>query len=350
MQKVYEKYDGMKTLVIAEAGVNHNGDILLAKKLIDAAADASADFVKFQTFKASTLVSKSAIKAGYQKRNNGDSDDSQYEMLRKLEIEESDHFKLNDYCRSKGILFLSSGFDQESIDLLDQLGMQFFKIPSGEITNKPYLKHIATKGKPVIMSTGMASLNEIKAAMDVLTGNGLNKEQITVLHCNTEYPTPMKDVNLKAMIMIQKELGVKVGYSDHTLGIEIPIAAVALGATVIEKHFTLDRNLPGPDHKASLEPEELKAMVKAIRNVELAISGSGIKEPSESEKPNLAVARKSIHLKQKIVAGTVLTAEHLIMKRPGTGISPMEIDKVIGRILTVTLEADTLLSWNHLQI
>jgi len=341
--------DIMRTLIIAEAGVNHNGNVTLAKKLIDAAAHAGADFVKFQTFKASALVSKAAAKADYQKRNTGDKDDSQFEMLKKLELGRSGHNELSQYSKSKGIQFLSSGFDEASIDLLDQLGMKFFKIPSGEITNKPYLQHIAYKGKPVIMSTGMSNMIEIKAALNVLTENGLNKEQIIVLHCNTEYPTPMEDVNLRAMLTIKNELGVKVGYSDHTLGIEIPIAAVALGATVIEKHFTLDRNLPGPDHRASLEPEELKAMVLAIRNVELALIGSGIKEPSESEKPNIQITRKSIHSNKKINAGTVLTAEHLIMKRPGTGISPMDIDRVIGKVLVKTIEADTLLTWDHLQ-
>jgi len=341
-------FDRMKTLIIAEAGVNHNGDIKLAKKLIYAAANAGADFVKFQTFKASTLVSKSAVKASYQRKNTGSNDNSQYKMLKKLELDSSIHYELNDYSREKGIQFLSSGFDEESIDLLDQLGMKFFKIPSGEITNKPYLQHIAKKAKPVIMSTGMSHMVEIKAALGVLLENGLTKEQITVLHCNTEYPTPMEDVNLRAMLTIKNELGVKVGYSDHTLGIEIPIAAVALGANVIEKHFTLDRNLPGPDHRASLEPEELKAMVLAIRNVELALLGNGIKEPSESEKPNIQIARKSIHTNQKITAGTVLTAGHLIMKRPGTGISPMDIDKVIGKVLAKTIEADNLLTWDHL--
>ena len=341
--------DIMRTLIIAEAGVNHNGNVTLAKKLIDAAANAGADFVKFQTFKASALVSKAAVKADYQKRNTGDKDDSQFEMLEKLELDRSVYNELSQYSKSKGIQFLSSGFDEASIDLLDQLGMKFFKIPSGEITNKPYLQHIAYKGKPVIMSTGMSNMIEIKAALNVFTENGLNKEQITVLHCNTEYPTPMEDVNLRAMLTIKNELGVKVGYSDHTLGIEIPIAAVALGANVIEKHFTLDRNLPGPDHRASLEPEELKAMVLAIRNVELALLGNGIKEPSESEKPNIQIARKSIHTNQKITAGTVLTAKHLIMKRPGTGISPMDIEKVIGKVLAKTIEADTLITWDHLQ-
>jgi N-acetylneuraminate synthase len=339
----------MRTLIIAEAGVNHNGSIILAKELVDAAVDAGADFVKFQTFKAGSLVTKTAHKAGYQKTNTDINDNSQFEMLKKLELDQSAHLELNDYCTHKGIQFLSSGFDEESVDLLDQLGMLFFKIPSGEITNKPYLQHVAKKGKPVIMSTGMANMQEIKAALDVLTENGLSREQVTILHCNTEYPTPMGDVNLKAMLTIQNKFGVRIGYSDHTIGIEIPIAAVALGAEVIEKHLTIDRNMPGPDHKASLEPDELKAMVKAIRNVELALNGSGIKEPSESEKPNMAVARKSIHLKKRVTVGTKLSSEHLIMKRPGYGISPMEIDKVIGETLAITLDADTMLSWDHLR-
>ena len=289
------------------------------------------------------------MKADYQKKNTEEADDSQYNMLKKLELDEASHVELKEYCKSGGIRFLSSAFDEESIDFLDKIGMEVFKIPSGEITNKPYLNCIARKGKPIIMSTGMANLDEIRAAMVVIIENGLDKNKITILHCNTEYPTPMEDVNLNAMLTIRDELDVKVGYSDHTLGIEVPIAAVALGAMVIEKHFTLDRNMTGPDHKASLEPEEFKAMVKAIRNIELALNGSGIKEPSESEKPNIAVARKSIHLKKRASAGTTLSSEHLIMKRPGYGISPMEIDKVIGKTITVTLEADTMLSWDHLR-
>ena len=338
-----------KIIIIAEAGVNHNGDIDLARRLIDAAAEAGADFVKFQTFKAKNLVSESAMKADYQKKNTGEADPSQYKMLKKLELDEAAHIELKAYCETKGIRFLSSAFDEVSIDFLDKLGIEIFKIPSGEITNKPYLQHIAQKGKPIIMSTGMADLEEVKAAIAVLLGEKLNKKKITVLHCNTEYPTPMEDVNLKAMLTIQNELDVKVGYSDHTLGIEIPIAATALGAIVIEKHFTLDRNMPGPDHKASLEPAELKSMITAIRNVELAFSGTGIKTASDSERPNISVARKSIHLKARTASGTTLTIDHLVMKRPGSGISPMEIDNVIGRTLTVTLEADTLLAWDHLK-
>ncbi len=318
-------------MIIAEAGVNHNGSIELANKLIEAAADAGVDFVKFQTFKASSLVSRSAKKAEYQRRNIGDNDDSQYTMLKKLELNEAMHHELIIHCKKCGIEFLSTGFDKESIDFLDKIGIPFYKVPSGEITNKPYLKQIAAKRKPVIMSTGMANTTEIKDAVQVLIENGISKDKMTILHCNTEYPTPMEYVNLRAMLHIQNELGVKIGYSDHTNGIEVPIAAVALGAKVIEKHFTLDRNLPGPDHKASLEPHELKAMVQAIRNIEKAISGSGIKEPSSSERKNIVIARKSIVAAKKIEKGDIFTEENLTVKRPGNGISPMSWDDIIGQ-------------------
>jgi N,N'-diacetyllegionaminate synthase len=332
-----------KTIIIAEAGVNHNGSIELAKQLIEAAAQAGADFVKFQTFKADLLVSKTAKKAEYQERNINNGNDSQYAMLKQLEMPEDWHIKLMRYARECGIQFLSTGFDHESIDFLDQLGSPFFKIPSGEITNKPYLRHIAKKGKPVILSTGMANIEEIKAALEVLTKNGIAKENITILHCNTEYPTPMQDVNLKAMNSIGDLLGVKIGYSDHTQGIEVPIAAVALGATVIEKHFTLGRNLPGPDHKASLEPDELKTMVQAIRNIEKAISGSGIKTPSPSEQKNIVVARKSIVAAQPIRKSELFTEENLTVKRPGNGISPMEWDEVLGQKAIKDFETDDLI-------
>lgn len=333
----------MHTLIIAEAGVNHNGDFELAKKLISAAAEAGADIVKFQTFKADKIVSKSARKAEYQERNINDGDDSQYAMLKKLEMPEDWHIKLIRFANECSIQFLSTGFDKESIDFLDQLGSPFFKIPSGEITNKPFLRHIAQKGKPVILSTGMANIEEIKAALEVLTENGVAKENITILHCNTEYPTPMEDVNLKAMNAIGNMLRVKIGYSDHTQGIEVPIAAVALGATVIEKHFTLDRNLPGPDHKASLEPAELTAMVKAIRNIEKVISGSGIKTPSPSEQKNIVVARKSIVAARPIRKGELFTEDNLTVKRPGNGISPMLWDEVIGQSSIKDFEADDLI-------
>lgn len=323
-----------KVIIIAEAGVNHNGDILMAKKLIDAGVAAGVDYVKFQTFKADKLVSRDAKKADYQSKNIGDSDDSQYNMLKKLELSHEDHLELMKYCNERNIKFFSTAFDVEGVHYLNNLGLELFKVPSGEITNYPYLKAMASFNKPVILSTGMCKESEISDAVDVLISNGLTKDRISILHCNTEYPTPMKDVNLKAMLSIKKDFGVEVGYSDHTLGIEVPVAAVAMGAVIIEKHFTLDRTLPGPDHVASLEPDELKAMVKAIRNIELAISGSGIKEPSESELKNIAIARKSIHLNKDLPKGHMITDNDIIALRPGDGISPMEWDNVIGRKLT----------------
>ncbi|HRG87419.1 MAG TPA: N-acetylneuraminate synthase [Chitinophagales bacterium] len=333
-------------IIIAEAGVNHNGDFNMAMQLIDAAAQAGADYVKFQTFKADKLASKQAPKADYQARNINDSDNSQYQMLKKLEMPEEWHYKLKEYAQQKSIGFLSTGFDEESIDFLETLGIDIYKIPSGEITNKPYLQHIGRKGKPVILSTGMADIDEVEEALNVLLQVGLPKSNITVLHCNTEYPTPMGDVNLLAMNEIGLRLGVKIGYSDHTLGIEVPIAAVTLGASVIEKHYTLDKNLPGPDHRASLEPKELCAMVTAIRNIEQAISGSGKKTPSQSEIPNKYKGRKSIHYKQALTTGTKIKAEHLIMLRPGTGISPMQIDTFIGKTLTRNVDALALMDLN----
>ncbi|CAM4362882.1 N-acetylneuraminate synthase [Gillisia limnaea] len=320
-----------RVLIIAEAGVNHNGDINKAKLLIDAAAESGADYVKFQTFKTNKIVTKSAQKAQYQNINTGN-EDSQYEMIQKLELSEDNHIDLMNYCKTKNINFLSTGFDLESLAFLKSLGLKLAKIPSGEITNLPYLRTISKLFPEIILSTGMANMDEIKAAFKVLLENGTKQENITILHCNTEYPTPMEDVNLKAMFDIQKQLNTKIGYSDHTLGIEVPIAAVALGAKVIEKHFTLDRNLPGPDHKASLEPEELKAMVTSIRNIEMAISGSGIKEPSPSEAKNKSIARKSIIASQNIKKGEVFSEENLTIKRPGIGISPMKWDEVIGKV------------------
>lgn len=338
-----------KVIIIAEAGVNHNGDFDLAKKLIDAAANANADYVKFQTFKADKIVSKAAKKADYQIKNLNDNDDSQYSMLKKLEMPDEWHYKLLEYANSKNIKFLSTGFDIESIDFLDNLGIQIYKIPSGELTNKPYLQHIAQKKKEIILSTGMATMEEIKEAINVLIEAGAEKSLISVLHCNTEYPTPMIDVNLLAMSRIAEELRVKIGYSDHTLGIEVPIAAVALGAKIIEKHFTIDRTLQGPDHLASLEPEELKLMVASIRNIELAISGNGIKEPSESEKKNISIVRKSLHFKTSLESGHVITSNDLIIIRPGTGISPMKIDEFIGKRLLTSVLANTPLSENSFQ-
>lgn len=324
-----------RVVIIAEAGVNHNGDLNKAKELIDVAANAGVDFVKFQTFKADNLVSKEAKKASYQINNTRDDNDSQYDMLKKLELSESDHTALIKYANSKGIEFFSTAFDVKGLEYLNSLGFSRFKVPSGEITNYPYLKKIASFGKPVILSSGMASLKEIDEALQVLRSEGLTNEEITVLHCNTEYPTPMRDVNLKAMNTIRSAFNVEIGYSDHTLGVEVPIAAVALGARVIEKHFTLDRNLPGPDHRASLEPDELTAMVRAIRNIEIAIQGSGIKEPSSSEKKNIGIARKSIHTKNDLKKGSILKEEDLIPLRPGDGISPMEWENIIGKELLV---------------
>ncbi len=337
-----------KTLIIAEAGVNHNGNLGLAQQLIDIAKEAEVDIVKFQTFRAENLVSKKAKKADYQIQNtNYDNSDNQYEMLRKLELSEEQHYKLLTYCERKNIQFLSTAFDLDTLDFLNSLNLPFFKIPSGEITNLPYLKKVASFGKQIILSTGMATLNEIGQALAVLTTHGLGLEDITVLHCNTEYPTPFRDVNLKAMITIQQKFGVKVGYSDHTLGIEVPIAAVAMGASIIEKHFTISRDLAGPDHKASLEPHELIAMVKAIRNIEQAI-GNGIKQPSMSEQKNILIARKSIHLKRDLRKGTIIKEEDLIMKRPGDGISPMNIESVIGRVVKYDLPTEHKLQFSDL--
>lgn len=319
----------MKTLIIAEAGVNHNGDLALARQLIDVAAEAGANLVKFQTFSADRLVTTHARKADYQTQTT-DAGESQHAMIHRLELTREMHEALIAHCKSRGIQFFSTGFDTESIDLLVELGMDRFKIPSGEITNLPYLRHVGRYGKPVILSTGMATLGEIEAALEVLEQAGTPRGRITVLHCNTEYPTSMADVNLRAMLTIRDVFGVAVGYSDHTAGIEVAIAAVALGATVIEKHFTLDRNLPGPDHKASLEPDELKAMVAAIRNIEQSI-GDGIKRPSPSEAKNKAIARKSLVAACAIRAGECFSEANLAVKRPGTGLSPMRWDEVLGR-------------------
>lgn len=337
-----------KVLIIAEAGVNHNGNMDLAKKLIDAAAAAQVDYVKFQTFKADKLVSKKAGLADYQKKNLESGVDSQIEMLRKLELDESMHHELIAHCNKRGVKFLSTAFDMDSIELLEKLEIDLYKIPSGELTNYPFLSRIGQKNKHTILSTGMATMGEIEAALEVLQEAGVSHDNITVLHCNTEYPTPMADVNLKAMNTIGQAFGVKIGYSDHTLGIEVPIAAVALGAVCIEKHFTLDRTMEGPDHKASLEPDELKAMVSAIRNIETAL-GNGIKQPSPSEKRNKEIARKSIHIAKDVKAGQVITWDDLIMKRPGSGISPMQAPDVLGKKIRTDLAADTLLNYSHFE-
>ena len=369
-----------RVLIIAEAGVNHNGSIEIAKQMVDKAVDAGVDIIKFQTFKSEKLVSKAARQAEYQQRNIGKQGEGQLEMLKKLELSQQDHEELIAYCNKKGIRFFSTAFDMESIDYLHSLNMGLWKIPSGEITNYPYLRKIASYGEPIILSTGMCELSDIKAAVNVInefwptansqqptansqqptansqqptakcqmpTANSqlltANSQQptadITILHCNTEYPTPYQDVNLKAMLEIAETFKVKFGYSDHTQGIEVPIAAVALGATVIEKHFTLDRNLEGPDHKASLEPDELKAMVSAIRNIEQAL-GSGHKTISESERKNIEIARKSIVAACPIKAGELLTEENLTVKRPGSGISPMRWNEVVGTFAVKDFEEE----------
>lgn len=315
----------MGVFIIAEAGVNHNGSFDLACRLVDAAKLAGVDCIKFQTFKSENLVSNSAKKAQYQKATTGDG--SQVDMLKKLELSYSDFTRLKSYCDEVGICFLSTPFDFESINFLNSIDMPFWKIPSGEITNYPYLVALAKTGKPVVMSTGMCELHEIEDAIKVLKINGT--KSIKLLHCNTEYPTPFEDVNLKAMLTIKEAFGLEVGYSDHTKGIEVPVAAVALGATIIEKHFTLDRNMEGPDHKASLEPDELAKMVTSIRNIEAAL-GSGEKTPSPSEQKNIAIARKSIVAKKSIKAGELLSTENITVKRPGNGISPMRWNEVIG--------------------
>lgn len=330
-----------KVFIIAEAGVNHNGSVELAKKLIDAAVEAKADAVKFQTFKAEKLVNKNAHKAEYQKQTT-DRAESQFDMIKKLELDEAVHRELMAYCKEKKIIFLSTPFDHDSIELLTDLGLEIFKIPSGEITNLPYLRHIGKLNKKVILSTGMADIGEIEDAINVLIEAGTKKENITILHANTMYPTPMEDVNLKAMVTIGNTFDIAFGYSDHTLGIEVDIAAVAMGACCIEKHFTLDKTMEGPDHKASLEPDELKAMVSAIRNIELAL-GSSVKKPSKSEMPNIEVARKSIVAACEIKKGELLSKENLAVKRPGNGISPMRWDEIVGSVALKDYKEDELI-------
>jgi N,N'-diacetyllegionaminate synthase len=318
----------MSTLIIAEAGVNHNGDIKLAKKLIQVAHQSQVDVVKFQTFQAANLVTRDAEKAEYQKELSPGTK-NQFEMLQKLELSEQEHKELKEFANANNLEFLSTGFDIGSMKMLLKLGIERIKIPSGEITNLPYLRFIASQGKEIILSTGMSTLKEIEEALSVLLKNGAKIENITVLHCTTNYPARMYEVNLNAMTTIGKNFGVKFGYSDHTVGIEVSIAAVALGATVIEKHFTLDRNLPGPDHKASLEPQELALLVEGIRNIEVAM-GDGIKRPTESELANKIVARKSVVAVRDIRKGELLSEENLVAKRPGSGLSPMEWDSLIG--------------------
>jgi len=331
----------VSVLIIAEAGVNHNGSLETAKQLVVAASETGANMVKFQTFSADRLVTKSANKAEYQNQTT-DALESQHAMIRKLELSLEMHKDLILFCKQCNIEFFSTGFDIQSIDLLVDLGLEQFKIPSGEITNLPYLRYIGKYGKQLILSTGMANLGEIEAALDALETSGTQRKYITVLHCNTEYPTPMEDVNLKAMLAIRDAFGVKVGYSDHTLGTEVSVAAVALGATVIEKHFTLDRTLPGPDHKASLEPYELRAMVMAIRNIEKAL-GDGIKRASPSETKNKLIARKSLVAATSITNGEFFTKDNLAVKRPGNGISPMRWDEVLGRTAIRDFEPDEMI-------
>ncbi|EGF29400.1 N-acetylneuraminate synthase [Rhodopirellula baltica] len=329
--------------IIAEAGVNHNGDMNLARQLIDVAAAAGVDYVKFQTFKANKLVTKSAAKADYQTQAIG-ADESQFEMIHRLELSHQDHNALIEHCQNAGVKFFSTAFDHESIQMLDDFALDFFKIPSGEITNVPYLRRIGQLNHPVILSTGMSTLAEVENAIEVLEAAGTPRKRLTVLHCNTQYPTPMEDVNLRAMETMRDAFKVNIGYSDHTRGIEIPIAAVAIGATVIEKHFTLDRTMPGPDHAASLEPDELKTMVASIRNIELAM-GNGLKRPSASELPNREIARKSIVASREIRQGETLTKDNLAVKRPGTGVSPLHWDATIGRLAKRDFGEDELIEW-----
>lgn len=331
-------------MIIAEAGVNHNGSMDNAFRLVDAAADAGVDYIKFQTFKAEKLVSGSAKKADYQIQNTRNAEETQLQMLQKLELSQEQHEQLIAYCQKKNIQFFSTAFDLDSLAYLHEVGLKMVKIPSGEITNLPYLRKAARLFRQVILSTGMTTISEIKDAVSVFTEAGIPKENITILHCNTEYPTPMDDVNLKAMLHIQEVFGTEIGYSDHTLGIEVPIAAVALGASVIEKHFTLDKTMNGPDHSASLEPDELKAMVSAIRNLEKALSGSGMKEVSPSEQKNMAIARKSIVATKEIHKGELFTEDNIGVKRPGTGISPMKWDEVIGKVSQQDFAEDELIT------
>jgi len=330
-----------KVFIIAEAGVNHNGSLELARKMVEVAKDVGADAIKFQTFIGEKVISRFAPKAEYQKQTTG-KDESQLEMVKKLELDENAHITLMNYCKTKNIIFLSTPFDLDSIDLLNKLGLEIFKIPSGEITNLPYLRKIGKLNKKIIMSTGMAWMEEIETAINILVKSGTEKKKISILHCNTEYPTPYVDVNLRAMITLQENLKLPVGYSDHTSGIEVSIAAVAMGAVIIEKHFTLDKGMDGPDHKASLDPAELKSMVQSIRNVENAL-GSAIKAPSDSELKNIVIARKSIIAAKQINKGEIFTETNLTVKRPGNGISPMMWDELIGKTAKKDFKEDELI-------
>jgi N-acetylneuraminate synthase len=337
----------MHTLIIAEAGVNHNGDINIAHQMIDVAAEAGVDYIKFQTFKSVRAVSRKAAQASYQTENTGVKE-NQLEMLKRLELTEEEHFLLQEHCKKRKVGFISTAFDQDSADFLANMDMDLWKIPSGEITNFPFLKFVSEQGKPVVLSTGMAMIEEVRMAIDVLLSGRVCKGDLTILHCTSEYPAPFEGVNLSAMETLKNEFGLKVGYSDHTVGIEVPIAAVALGATVIEKHFTLDKNMAGPDHKASINPIELQNMVIAIRNIEKSL-GSGHKIPTSAELETAKVARKSIHIIKPLERGYIITKDDLIMMRPGIGISPMCIDEVIGKQLVSDLEEYTMLSWDMLK-
>jgi N,N'-diacetyllegionaminate synthase len=334
-----------RTFIIAEAGVNHNGSIDVAKRLVEEACRAGADCVKFQSFSADRLVSRSAEKALYQKRTT-EGPSTQYEMLRSLELSEEDHRTLLACCHDSGILFLSSPFDEESADLLEDLGVAAYKIPSGELTNLGFLRYLAIKNKPMILSTGMSTLAEVAEAIEVLVGTG--NQQISLLHCVTEYPAPFAEINLKAMLTLANAFGFPVGYSDHAPGFEIAVAAVALGARIIEKHFTLSRDLAGPDHRASLEPQELGAMIQAIRNVEMSL-GNGIKEPAPCETKNMAVARKSVVAKRDIMSGERISRENVAIKRPGHGIQPKDLEKVVGLMVTTDIRADSVVTWKDLK-
>ena len=330
-----------KVLIIAEAGINHNGDINIAKEMVDIACDAGADIIKFQTFKAEKVISKNAPKADYQLLTTSRTE-SQLEMAKKLELSFENFRDLFDYCKKIGIVFLSTPFDLESLYFLEELGQQYIKIPSGETTNLPYLRKVGELNKKIIMSTGMMKLKEIELCINILINNGTSKKNLTLLHCNTEYPTPLEDVNLLAMKSIQNEFALDVGYSDHSLGIEVPLAAVALGASVIEKHFTLDKNMHGPDQKSSLSPQELQNMIKSIRKIEILL-GSGIKKPSNSEKKNIVIARRSVVASRNIEKGEIFTEENITTKRPGTGISPMMWDSVLGKKAKKFFREDVLI-------
>ena len=338
----------MSVFIIAEAGVNHNGSIDLAKKLIDVASSSGANAIKFQTFKAENLATKSAEKANYQKETTNQ-EETQFNMLKKLELSKEMHLELISYSKDKDIKFLSSPFDQESIELLKDLDLEIFKIPSGEITNLPYLRNIGKLNKKIILSTGMSNIDEVKNALDILVNSGTKKNDVLILHANTQYPTPMEDVNLRAMVNIGKKLNVDYGYSDHTLGIEVDIAAVAMGASCIEKHLTLDCDMEGPDHKASLEPIQFKKMVEAIRNIELAL-GSSIKKASKSEMQNIDIVRKSIVAKKKIKKGDVLNENNITVKRPGKGISPMKWDEVLGTKALKDYQEDDLIIVSFIKV